>query len=132
VSHTDLHAVNGKQSADISSVVAALYHARDPGHCIEAGKAATIPPAGQGLTGAELRLLPPLSTNLSFPEIAGELSLSRNTHQVTSDLDLPQAGYLLPQPGSRPVPRAWTPGELTIRSFIHQWMNITRNQRGPS
>ena len=31
------------------------------------------------LTGAELRLLPLLSTHLSFPEIAGELFLSRNT-----------------------------------------------------
>jgi LuxR family transcriptional regulator, maltose regulon positive regulatory protein len=31
------------------------------------------------LTGAELRLLPMLSTHLSFLEIAGELSLSRNT-----------------------------------------------------
>ena len=31
------------------------------------------------LTGAELRLLPMLATHLSFPEIAGELFLSRNT-----------------------------------------------------
>ena len=31
------------------------------------------------LTAAELRLLPLLSTHLSFPEIAGELFLSRNT-----------------------------------------------------
>jgi LuxR family transcriptional regulator, maltose regulon positive regulatory protein len=31
------------------------------------------------LTAAELRLLPMLSTHLSFPEIAGELFLSRNT-----------------------------------------------------
>ena len=54
-------------------------HARDPGRRIEAGKAAAIPPAGQALTGAELRLLPLLSTHLSFPEIAGELFLSRNT-----------------------------------------------------
>ena len=38
-----------------------------------------MPPAGQALTGAELRLLPLLSTHLSFPEIAGELFLSRNT-----------------------------------------------------
>jgi ATP/maltotriose-dependent transcriptional regulator MalT len=54
-------------------------HTRDPGHRVEAGKAATIPPAGQALTGAELRLLPLLSTHLSFPEIARELFLSRNT-----------------------------------------------------
>ena len=31
------------------------------------------------LTAAELRLLPMLSTHLSFPEIAAEMSLSRNT-----------------------------------------------------
>ena len=31
------------------------------------------------LTGAELRLLPMLSTHLSFPEIAEEMFLSRNT-----------------------------------------------------
>jgi DNA-binding NarL/FixJ family response regulator len=74
--------VNGGQSADVSSTVAAPYHARhacDPGHRSEAGKAATIPPAGQALTGAELRLLPLLSTHLSFPEIARELCLSSNT-----------------------------------------------------
>jgi ATP/maltotriose-dependent transcriptional regulator MalT len=97
VSRTDLHAVNGGQSADVSSPVAAPYrarHTRDPRHRIEAGKAATIPPAGparlanerdsgapgaSALTGAELRLLPLLSTHLSFPEIAGEFSLSYNT-----------------------------------------------------
>jgi LuxR family transcriptional regulator, maltose regulon positive regulatory protein len=85
VSRTDLHAVNGNQSADVT---------RDPGHRIGAGKAATTPPAGQArqvnerdssapgasaLTGAELRLLPLLSTHLSFPEIAGEFVLSPNT-----------------------------------------------------
>ena len=31
------------------------------------------------LTGAELRLLPMLSTHLSFPQIAEEMFLSRNT-----------------------------------------------------
>ena len=97
MSRTNLHAVNGSQSAHVSSTVAAPYparHARDPGHRIEAGKAATIPPAGQArlanerdsnaprasaLTGAELRLLPLLSTHLSFPEIAREFFLSCNT-----------------------------------------------------
>jgi|SRR5580658_221818 DNA-binding CsgD family transcriptional regulator len=77
-----LHAVNGSQSADVSSTVAAPYrarHSRDPGRRVEAEKAATIPRAGQALTGAELRLLPLLSTHLSFPEIASELFLSRNT-----------------------------------------------------
>jgi ATP/maltotriose-dependent transcriptional regulator MalT len=96
VSRTDLHAVNGSQSA-VSGTVTAPHPARrthDTGHRIEAAKAATIPPAGQArlanerdssapgassLTGAELRLLPLLSTHLSFPEIAGEFSLSSNT-----------------------------------------------------
>jgi LuxR family maltose regulon positive regulatory protein len=36
-------------------------------------------PGASALTGAELRLLPLLSTHLSFPEIAGELFLSPNT-----------------------------------------------------
>ena len=36
-------------------------------------------PGASSLTAAELRLLPLLSTHLSFPEIAGELFLSRNT-----------------------------------------------------
>ena len=36
-------------------------------------------PGASALTGAELRLLPLLATHLSFPEIAGELFLSRNT-----------------------------------------------------
>ena len=37
------------------------------------------PPGASALTAAELRLLPLLSTHLSFPEIAGELFLSRHT-----------------------------------------------------
>jgi LuxR family maltose regulon positive regulatory protein len=36
-------------------------------------------PGASALTGAELRLLPMLSTHLSFPEIAGEMFLSPNT-----------------------------------------------------
>ena len=36
-------------------------------------------PGASTLTDAELRLLPQLATHLSFPEIAGELFLSRNT-----------------------------------------------------
>ena len=58
------------------------------------GRRRRIPPAGQArhanerdssapgasaLTGAELRLLPLLSTHLSLPEIAGEFSLSPHT-----------------------------------------------------
>ena len=96
MSPTDLHAVKGSQSTDVSGTVAEAHparHIRDPGRCIQAGKAALIPPAGRArlanernssapgapLTGAELRLLPLLSTHLSFPEIAGEFSLSPNT-----------------------------------------------------
>jgi LuxR family maltose regulon positive regulatory protein len=36
-------------------------------------------PGASALTAAELRLLPMLSTHLSFPQIAAELFLSRNT-----------------------------------------------------
>ena len=36
-------------------------------------------PVSSALTAAELRLLPLLSTHLSFPQIAGELFLSRFT-----------------------------------------------------
>jgi DNA-binding CsgD family transcriptional regulator len=69
-------------------------YARDHGHRIKTGEAATIPPAGQAqhrnecdssapgaaaLTGAELRLLPLLSTHLSLSEIAAEFSLSPHT-----------------------------------------------------
>ena len=36
-------------------------------------------PGASALTAAELRLLPLLSTHLSFPEIAGEMFLSRHT-----------------------------------------------------
>jgi LuxR family transcriptional regulator, maltose regulon positive regulatory protein len=36
-------------------------------------------PGASALTAAELRLLPLLSTHLSFPEIAAEMFLSRNT-----------------------------------------------------
>jgi LuxR family maltose regulon positive regulatory protein len=37
------------------------------------------PPGASALTAAELRLLPLLSTHLSFPEIAGQMFLSRHT-----------------------------------------------------
>lgn len=36
-------------------------------------------PGASALTAAELRLLPLLTTHLSFPEIAGEMFLSPNT-----------------------------------------------------
>jgi LuxR family transcriptional regulator, maltose regulon positive regulatory protein len=36
-------------------------------------------PGASALTGAELRLLPLLSTHLSIPEIAAQMFLSRNT-----------------------------------------------------
>ena len=47
-----------------------------PGSSKERGSSA---PGASALTAAELRLLPLLSTHLSFPEIAGELFLSPNT-----------------------------------------------------
>ena len=62
-------------------------------------------PGASSLTAAELRLLPLLTTHLSFPEIAEELSLSHHG-QVAGVLDLPEAGRLLTQPGGRPVPGA--------------------------
>ncbi len=39
----------------------------------------TMCPGASALTAAELRLLPLLSTHLSFPEIAEDLFLSRHT-----------------------------------------------------
>jgi LuxR family maltose regulon positive regulatory protein len=44
------------------------------------------PPGPSALTAAELRLLPMMSTHLSYPEIAGEMLLSLNTirSQTTS------------------------------------------------
>ena len=70
-------------------------------------------PGASALTAAELRLLPLLSTHLSFPEIAGEMFLSRNTIKSQANVDLPQAGSLLTQPGGRPVPGARAPGGVT-------------------
>ena len=61
-------------------------------------------PGASALTAAELRLLPLLSTHLSFPEIAEEMFLSRSHDQVAGDVDLPQAGRLLTQPGGHPLP----------------------------
>jgi LuxR family transcriptional regulator, maltose regulon positive regulatory protein len=42
-------------------------------------------PGASALTGAELRLLPLLSTHLSFPEIGEELFLSPNTIKSQSN-----------------------------------------------
>jgi LuxR family maltose regulon positive regulatory protein len=44
-----------------------------------AGERGSSVPRASALTAAELRLLPLLSTHLSFPEIAAEMFLSRNT-----------------------------------------------------
>jgi LuxR family transcriptional regulator, maltose regulon positive regulatory protein len=44
-----------------------------------AGTAVQASPGASALTAAELRLLPLLSTHLSFSEIAGEMFLSSNT-----------------------------------------------------
>ena len=76
MSRTDLNAVNNGQSADVSITVAALYPARQAPLANERDSTA---PKAAALTGAELRLLPLLSTHLSFPEIAGEFFLSSNT-----------------------------------------------------
>jgi hypothetical protein len=45
-----------------------------------------------------------LSTHLSFPSDRGGDVLVPHHDQVAVDVDLPQAGGLLTQPGSRPVP----------------------------
>ena len=52
-----------------------------PGHSGPScpGNAAANVPGASALTAAELRLLPLLSTHLSFPEIAAEMFLSRTT-----------------------------------------------------
>ena len=61
------------------------------------------------LTGAELRLLPYLSTHLTFPEIADRLYISRNTVKSEAVGDLPQARCFIAQRshraggGGRPV-----------------------------
>ena len=61
-------------------------------------------PGASALTAAELRLLPLLSTHLSFPaDRRGDGPVPLHD-QVAGDVDLPQAGGLLTQPGSRPVP----------------------------
>jgi LuxR family maltose regulon positive regulatory protein len=44
-----------------------------------ANERGSSPPSASSLTAAELRLLPLLPTHLTFPEIATELFLSRNT-----------------------------------------------------
>jgi LuxR family maltose regulon positive regulatory protein len=44
-----------------------------------ASERGSSPPSASALTAAELRLLPLLPTHLTFPEIATELFLSRNT-----------------------------------------------------
>jgi len=46
---------------------------------LRAQAATGFEPAGSGLTAAELRLLPLLTTHLTFPQIAKRLYLSRNT-----------------------------------------------------
>ena len=53
------------------------------------------------LTTAELRLLPMLSTHLSFREIAAEFSVSTQHGQEPGHLDLPEARCLFTEPGDR-------------------------------
>ena len=61
-------------------------------------------PGASALTAAELRLLPLLSTHLSFAEIGAELFLSPQHRQDAGGLDLPQAGCRHPRPGGQPGP----------------------------
>jgi hypothetical protein len=71
------------------------------------------PPGGPGassLTAAELRLLPLLSTHLSFPEIAAQMFLSTKHHQVAGHLDLPETRSLITHPGRRTVTGTRAPG----------------------
>ena len=86
-------------------------------------------PGASALTAAELRLLPLLSTHLSFPEIAGELFLSRNTIKSQANSIYRKLGRLLPQPGGRPVPRAGAPGGVTGRFSRHQGDGIRPGPR---
>ena len=51
-------------------------------------------PGAPALTAAQLRLLPLLSTHLSFPQIARDVPVPPHG-QVGGDVDLPQAGGLL-------------------------------------
>ena len=66
-------------------------------------RGATIPGASS-LTAAELRLLPLLTTHMSFPEIAEELSVSHHTVKSQAYSALPEAGGFLTQPGGLPLP----------------------------
>ena len=59
-------------------------------------------PGASSLTAAELRLLPLLSTHLSFPEIGEELFLSRNT--IKSQAYRSTASWA-PPPAARRSPR---------------------------
>jgi LuxR family maltose regulon positive regulatory protein len=61
-------------------------------------------PSASALTAAELRLLPLLPTHLSFPEIATELFLSRNTIRRTRS-----TASSAPPPAARPStgPASW-------------------------
>jgi hypothetical protein len=51
-----------------------------------------VRPEAPGLTAAEFRLRPMLSTHLSFPEIAAEMFLPRSTIKSEGGRDLPQSG----------------------------------------
>jgi hypothetical protein len=60
----------------------------------------------------------PAAAALHPPVVSGDRRGIRPVpqhRQVAGVLDLPEARGLLPQPGGCPVPRAWTPGGLTIR-----------------
>ena len=67
---------------------------RDSVTSVQAGAAGATP-----LSPAELRLLPYLQTHLMMREIAERLFVSRNTVSSAGELDLSQAGRLLPPRG---------------------------------
>ena len=67
------------------------------------------------LSAAELRLLPMLPhPSVDTGDRRGIVPVTQH-HQVPGNVDLPQAGCLLPQPGGHPRLRTRAAGELTIR-----------------
>ncbi len=72
-------AAGGAAAAPDSARRAARRHPRRPARLIPGGQRASSSPPAEELSPGELRVLRYLPTNLSRPEIAGELSVSPNT-----------------------------------------------------
>jgi LuxR family transcriptional regulator, maltose regulon positive regulatory protein len=70
-------------------------------------------PGPSALTAAELRLLPMLSTHLTFPEIAAEMFLSRHTVKSEAISLYRKLGASSPQPGRLAVAGSGPAGEVT-------------------